>query len=171
MAAATTTRRPQDALLNPPDTGLQAWRNLLTAHSQLLATLDHELRQAHGLTIGDYDVLVHLADQPRTGLRMCELAEAVVLSPSGISRRVDRLERDGLVVRERDAGDARNVKARLTDRGKTLFRRVRKTHLADVREHFVDRFDERELEELRDMLGRLLGPGGDTCPTSATTVE
>ena len=52
--------------------------------------------------------------------------------------------------------------------GKTLFRRVRKTHLADVREHFVDRFDERELEALRDMLGRLLGSGGDTCPTSAT---
>lgn len=169
--ATATTQTPATESTEPRDPGLQAWRNLLTAHSQLMGTLDRELQAVHGMTIGDYDVLIHLAEEPRAGMRMCELAEAVVLSPSGISRRVDRLERDGLVIRERDTGDARNVKARLTDSGRKLFRRLRATHLDGVREHFVDRFDEAELVRLRDLLGQILEPRDDASPTSATAAD
>ena len=137
---------------------LDAWVRLLMGHSGLLRTLDAELRQAHNVTLGDYDVLAHLANVPREGLRMCDLANAVLLSPSGLSRRVDRLERAGLLARERGAQDARNIHAQLTRAGRRLFRRIRDTHLAGVDRHFAAHFDQGELETLRDLLGRLNTP-------------
>jgi DNA-binding MarR family transcriptional regulator len=88
-------------------------------------------------------------------LRMCELAEAVVLSPSGLSRRVDRLEREGLVTRERAERDARNVEARLTANGRRLLNRLRQTHREGVKNRFADRFSDSELELLSEFLGRL----------------
>ena len=109
--------------------------------------------------LGDFDVLIQLAEAPRGRRRMCDLAAAVVLSPSGLSRRVDRLERAGYVIRERAEHDARAVEARLTPAGKRLLGRLRATHLAGVRERFVDRFTDQELEILADLLGRLNADG------------
>jgi DNA-binding MarR family transcriptional regulator len=88
---------------------------------------------------------------------MCDLAAAVVLSPSGLSRRVDRLERAGYVTRERAEDDARNVEARLTPSGKRLLGGLRETHRAAVKERFADRFSAAELEALGALLGRLAG--------------
>jgi DNA-binding MarR family transcriptional regulator len=79
----------------------------------------------------------------------------VLLSPSGISRRVERLEREGLVQRERATGDARSIEAGLTPAGTRLLRRLRRTHRGGIRERFVDRFSAQELETLRELLGRL----------------
>ena len=136
------------------DTGLRAWRNFLRANSRLTSEFDVRLRDRHGTAIGDFDVLAQLSRAPG-GLRMCDLAAAVVLSPSGLSRRVDRLERAGLVSRERGSADARNIEARLTARGKREFARWRKTHLADVQERFGDRYSAEELDTLAELLGRL----------------
>ena len=136
--------------------GLEAWRNLLRTHAHLIRELDEELRERHSFTLGDYDVLVNLASAPGQRRRMCDLADAVLLSPSGLSRRVDRLERAGFVQRERAADDARNIEAGLTPAGKRLLRRLRETHLAGVKERFVDRFDTDELLTLRKLLGRLI---------------
>ena len=86
---------------------------------------------------------------------MCELANAVLLSPSGLSRRVERLERAGLVDRERASADARSIEAGLTPVGRRLFRRVRLTHRAGIRERFVDHFDAEELRLLTELMGRL----------------
>jgi DNA-binding MarR family transcriptional regulator len=133
--------------------GLEAFENLVLAHARLLDGLDEDLRREHGWSLGDYDVLFNLARVPR--LRMCDLAGAVLLSPSGVSRRVERLERAGLVLRERASGDARNIEARLTPEGRRLFRRLRRTHLAGIKARFVDHFDARELETLRNVLEKL----------------
>ena len=140
-------------------TGIPAWRGFLRAHSLLTSVLDEELRERHGYSLGDFDVLIQLAEAPRVRLRMCDLAAAVVLSPSGLSRRVDRLERAGLVARERGERDARNVEARLTPAGKRLLERLRQTHRSGVKARFADRFTAEELETLAEFLGRLETPG------------
>jgi DNA-binding MarR family transcriptional regulator len=136
--------------------GLAAWRNFIWANARLMDGLDEELRTRHDFTIGDYDVLVHLARAPQQRLRMCDLAGAVLLTPSGISRRVERLERAGLVQRQRAESDARSIEAGLTEEGKRLFAQLNRTHLAGVKEAFVDNYTEAELEQLGELLGRLL---------------
>lgn len=150
---SAAAKRPR--LSDEDSAGLLAWRRLLLAHSRLMRVLDEDLRREHDVAIGDYDVLIQLARAADGRLRMCELAEAVVLSPSGLTRRVDRLERAGLVERSRSAGDARNVECRLTPAGRRLFKRLRATHVAGLQEHFIEHFDERELEQLAELLGKL----------------
>jgi DNA-binding MarR family transcriptional regulator len=135
--------------------GLAAWRSFVLANSRLLAALDDDLRREHNFSIGDYDVLIQLARAPE-GLRMCDLAEAVVLSPSGLTRRIDRLERGGLVRRSRGANDARNVETRLTPAGRRLFKRLRATHVAGIQERFLDHFSDEEITALGELLGRLV---------------
>lgn len=155
--SAPTTKRVAPAELSR--TGLDAWHSFLVAHSRLTQELDHEMRERHAVSLGDFDVLVQLAEAPRGRLRMCELASAVLLSPSGLSRRIDRLESAGVVKRERACEDARNVEARLTPAGKRLFRRLRETHRGGVKDRIEDRLDPDELETLSELLGRLARPG------------
>jgi DNA-binding MarR family transcriptional regulator len=137
------------------DAGVSAWKSLLRAYTRLMPALDEELRESTGYGVGDLDVLAQLAEASEDRLRMCDLAAAVVLSPSGLSRRVDRLERAGLVSRGRADHDARNVEARLTPAGKRLFKRLRAVHRDGVKQRFTDRFSEKELEMLDQLLGRL----------------
>jgi DNA-binding MarR family transcriptional regulator len=154
MGSAET--RPAEA--PPSEAALdQAWRAFLIAHSRLTRALDDELGERHGFALGDFDVLARLGEAPSGRLRMCDLAAAVVLSPSGLSRRVDRLERAGYVTRERAEDDARNVEARLTPSGKRLLGGLRETHRAAVKQRFADRFSAAELEALGALLGRLAG--------------
>ena len=141
------------------DTAVEAWKAFLKANSRLAGELDDELRAEHGQGLGDLDVLAQLAEASQGSLRMCDLAAAVVMSPSGLSRRVDRLEREGLIARQRSEGDARNVEARLTDSGKRTLGRLRRSHRAAVKERFADRFEPAELETLGEYLGRLLVAG------------
>lgn len=135
-----------------------AWRHFLRAHSRLIRELDARMRTEHDFTLGDFDVLVQLAEAENGCLRMYELAEAVVLSPSGLSRRVDRLERAGWVKRKRATDDARSVEARLTPEGKRLVAKLRRTHSTEVRRCFNDRLSAAELRTLEDALGRLAAP-------------
>src|SRR4051794_17649917 len=137
------------------EAGFLAWKGFLRAHSQLMRALDQEMREHHGVALGDFDVLAQLGEAPKGRLRMCDLAAAVVLSPSGLSRRVDRLEREGLVSRARAEADARNIEASLTPKGRQSLRRLRTTHLAEVKERFADRFNVQELEALSELLPRL----------------
>jgi len=156
--APTSTETSNGAGLSPA--GFDAWRSFLRAHSRLMRKFDQDLRDQHGVTLGDFDVLVQLAEAAGGRLRMCELADAVLLSPSGLSRRVDRLERAGMVERRRASADARNVEAKLTPAGKRLLRRLRHTHRGGVRDELEGRFDADELETLAELLGRLAVPGG-----------
>ncbi len=137
---------------------LAAWRGLLRVHAQLVRELDDELQQAHGLPLHEYEVLLTLEAAPKRQLRMTDLAGSVLLSQSGLTRLVDRLERDGFVLRERCTDDRRGLLARLTDRGYTRLQRARATHLAGVRERFLSRVTEQELAGLAALWERVL-PG------------
>jgi DNA-binding MarR family transcriptional regulator len=116
---------------------LAAWRGFLQAHALLVRQLDAELVAAHGLPLSWYDVLVVL-DAAGGRLRMSELARAVILSGSGTTRLVDRMERAGLIVRERCEDDRRGFNAIMTEAGAARRREARPTHLAGVRRRFLD---------------------------------
>jgi DNA-binding MarR family transcriptional regulator len=134
---------------------LRAWRGLLRAHACLAKRLDAELEQAHGLPMTSYEVLGHLEEASSGRMRMCELAEQAQLSRSGLTRLVDRLERDGLLERCSCDHDARGSYACLTGSGRERLEEARVTHLAVVREHFFSRFSESELSVLADMWERI----------------
>jgi DNA-binding MarR family transcriptional regulator len=132
-----------------------AWRGLLRAHSALVKALDAELEAAHGLPLSSYEVLLFLAQAPDRRLRMAELADRVLLSRSGMTRMVDRLERDGYLERDTCADDKRGSYAVLTEGGEALLRQARPTHLAGVRRRFLSQFSESELGQLSDFWTRL----------------
>lgn len=127
---------------------LAAWRGMLRTHSNLVARLDEELEREHGLPLSSYEVLISLADAPDGRLRMGELADALLLSRSGLTRLVDRLERQGMVSRERCEDDARGYFAVITDAGRRKLRDARPAHRAGVREHFLDRLSGRDQDAL-----------------------
>jgi len=124
---------------------LVAWRSFLRAHATITRVLEAELVAEQDLSLAAYDVLVQLAEAPDRRLRMTELADAVLLSRSGVTRLVDRMERAGLVERSRVAGDGRGVAAELTAEGLQRLRVASRTHLAGVLQHFVARLDADDL--------------------------
>jgi DNA-binding MarR family transcriptional regulator len=130
---------------------LAAWRGMLRVHSDMTRVLDAELTERHGLPLTSYEVLLFLADSPDGRMRMSELADSVLLSRSGLTRLVDRLERDGLLERKPCEEDARGYFAAITDRGRTLFTEARRTHLAGVRERFLSRFSRDDLRTLGEL--------------------
>ena len=138
-------------------TELRAWQALLHAHHQVVGQLDADLDE-YGLSFGSYDVLLRLARAPEHRLRMSDLADRVLLSPSGLTRLVDRLERAGLVERSRFDGDARVTLAALTDRGREVLRRAARTHLRGIRKHFTGRLSEAQLRNVAAALETVAGP-------------
>ena len=120
---------------------LAAWRGMLETHSPLVAELDAELERDHGLPLSSYEVLMYLGDAADGKLRMGELADRLLLSRSGITRLADRLERQGLIERERCEDDGRGYFALLTPAGREKLDAARPDHLAGVRRHFLDRLD------------------------------
>src|SRR4051812_21881263 len=96
---------------------LAAWRNFITAHATLIDRIDRNLAEADLIPLHWYDVLIELSEAPDHRLRMHELASSVVLSRSGLTRLVDRLEKEGFLTRERDATDRRGAYAVITEQG------------------------------------------------------
>jgi DNA-binding MarR family transcriptional regulator len=140
------------------DLELDAWRGFLRAHATLVRELDEELTERHGLPLSSYDVLVQLEEAPEGRLRMSHLADAVLLSRSGLSRLVTRLEKQGLLEREECPSDARGAFAVITGKGREKLAEARATHRAGVRERFLDKLGERELRQLQRTWSRLLDP-------------
>src|SRR3954463_16182645 len=137
---------------------LDAWRGFLRTHSTLLRELDEELTRMHGLPVSSYDVLVQLDEAPEGQLRMSSLADAVLLSRSGLSRLVTRLAGQGLIERAECPNDARGAFAAITDAGRSRLAEARATHRAGVRERFLDRLTERDQRQLAKAWSRLLDP-------------
>ena len=127
---------------------LAAWRGMLRAHAELTKELDAELAREHNLPLSSYEVLLYLADAPGGRMRMAELADSVLLSRSGLTRLVDRLEREGLLKRERCESDARGYFAEITPKGRRIFDAARRTHLDGVRARFLSRFSRDELRAM-----------------------
>ena len=137
---------------------LDAWTGFLRAHAALVRELDRQLETAHGLPLTQYEVLLHLEGAPEHRLRMSELARSVLLSQSGVTRLVDRLQQRGLVVREGCPEDRRVLYARLTPHGARALAEARPTHLAGVRELYLRHFDDAELKTLADAFERVAIP-------------
>lgn len=137
---------------------LAAWRGFLRVQSSLFRRLDAELTAAHHLPLRSYEVLLLLEGTPERRLRMSDLSRSALLSPSGLTRLVDRLEREGLVERERCAEDGRGYFAVLTDEGDRRLREAHATHLAGVRRLFLDRLGGDDLRRLA-AYWELLVPG------------
>lgn len=144
---------------------LAAWRGLLRVHSALVKALDAELLAEHDLPLTSYEVLINLQAAPGHRRRMAELAEGVLLSRSGMTRLVDRLERDGLIERDACTEDGRGMFAVLTEKGEDLLLRARRTHLDGVRERFLQHFDRDELEQLAGGWNRVLPGSADLSPS------
>ena len=115
----------------------------------------------HGLTINDYEVLLHLSRTDEKMLRRVDLAERVLLTPSGITRLLDGLERSGLVSKASCDSDARVVYAKLTEAGREKLRDATDDHVASIRALFGERFTDRELATLCDFLERLQPEASD----------
>jgi DNA-binding MarR family transcriptional regulator len=132
---------------------LAAWRGLLRVHASVLKALDAEMEAAHGLPLTSYEVLIQLADAPDRRMRMCDLADSVLLSRSGMSRLVDRLERDGLLMR---CACTHGAFACITEAGLELLEQARPTHVAGIRRRFLAQFGEEELRLLGQYWDRLV---------------
>jgi DNA-binding MarR family transcriptional regulator len=140
------------------ETEMRAWQALFHAYHQVIRKLDRELREEHDLPLAAYDVLLRLARAPERAMRMTDLAERVMLSPSGLTRLVDRLSSKGLVRRQTDPHDARVALACLTDEGLKQLRRAARTHLRGIREHFTGRLGEGKLRDVASGLETITGP-------------
>jgi DNA-binding MarR family transcriptional regulator len=137
---------------------MRAWQALLHAHHEIIEALDRELEETHDLSLAEYDVLLRLARARGEGLRMSDLAERVLMSPSGVTRLVDRLETRGLVEREPDRDDGRVALATLTEEGRRRLRGAARTHLAGIRDHFTGSLTEGQLRSVASALEAVAGP-------------
>jgi DNA-binding MarR family transcriptional regulator len=142
----------------------RAWRAFLYAYSTVVPRLDQELGSAQGLSLNQYEVLVWLRRAGERGLRMSDLASRVVLSPSGVTRAVDQLERTGLVERCVFEGDKRGNLATLTAEGRALLRKATNVHLQGLREHFLNHLSHTELAHLATALEAVLDGEGSPLP-------
>ena len=145
-----------------PDTSrLDAWIRFLRAHAALTRELSADLVAEHGLTLNDYEVLLHLARAPEKRMRRVDLAESILLTASGITRLLEGLERSGLVARELCDTDRRVVYARLTEAGAQKLREAGRTHVAGIESLFVGRYSDEELATLSSLLSRLPAAGNE----------
>lgn len=148
---------------------MAAWHALIRAHAKVVRRLEAELDAEHGLSLPAYEVLAHLSEAPGSQLRMSDLATCAVLTPSGLTRLVDKLSRDGLVRRDRCGSDARVVYAVLTEEGQRRLRAAYPTHLRGVREHYIDRLSPEQLEAVIGAWGDLAGSGCVATPAGDAT--
>src|SRR2546423_2669516 len=164
MAASdpTTTGELRTKLLwqwdEPSDAERGAWSGFLRAHSRITKALDRELAAAHDLPLSEYDVLVQLALTDEGRLRMSDLAEAIVLSPSGLTRLVDRLAGRGLLRRERCDADSRVVYAAIAEAGFEKLLESTPTHLDGIRRLFWDQLSDAQKSDLANIVGCLGRP-------------
>ncbi|WP_243710750.1 MarR family winged helix-turn-helix transcriptional regulator [Actinomadura sp. KC216] len=136
-------------------TELTVWRAMLRAQARISRRLQADLLDRHDLALGSYEVLMHLGEAPGGRLRMNDLADRVLLSRSGLTRLVDRLQREGLVVRQTCASDARGLFAVLTAAGRARLAEATPTYRQGVRDYVLSRLDEPDLRTLGAILDKL----------------
>jgi DNA-binding MarR family transcriptional regulator len=133
----------------------EAWHGTLLAATRVLRALDDGLREQHGLSVAEFDVLITLANSPDRRLRMSELARSVALSPAGLTHLVTRLERERLLAREVDASDRRGFHTVLTDAGERRLDAARPLHNQIVRDLLLDRMTKADRRQLGAIWSRV----------------
>jgi DNA-binding MarR family transcriptional regulator len=131
-----------------------AWRTYIETYGDLVAAIERDLVE-QGLTLGDYQVLVYLSEAEDQSLRMCDLADRLQLSPSGLTRRLDGLVTAGMVVRESSTQDRRVMMAQLTGAGLEALRDAAPGHVASVRRHIFDHLDDSQIEAMASIFAAI----------------
>jgi DNA-binding MarR family transcriptional regulator len=150
-STAAVIREPRSPLRSDrarDRTEIEVFRSFLTAHSRITKSLEAALLAEHQMSLAAFDVFAQLHESPGHCLRMTELSDAVLLSRSGVTRLVERLEQEGLVRRGRATCDGRGVTATLTEQGLARFHAAVVTQLRGIREHFISRLTTIELAAL-----------------------
>jgi DNA-binding MarR family transcriptional regulator len=143
----------------PPE--LASWVSFLRSHAAITRELSAQLQREHGLTLNDYEVLLHLSHAEERSLRRVDLAERIVLTASGITRLLEGLEAAGYVCKRNCDSDARVTYAQLTEAGASKLREASTTHLRGIDELFIGRYSGSELATLAELLSRLPVAGSD----------
>ncbi len=170
MSAMATSAPSLATPITADDPRLGAWRAFIHANARLQRRLDEELQATHGISLAEYDALLQLVNAPDRRLRMSALAERVLLSRSGITRLVDRLEAGGMVARSACVTDARGAEASLTTTGLERLRAASRTHLDGVQRYFLDPIADGDRAAIeRGCSGILDELGRDATPDSACT--
>jgi DNA-binding MarR family transcriptional regulator len=128
----------------------------MAAHALLVERVGRDLAAATSLPLGSYNVLRLLHEARGGRLRLSELASAVHLTRSGVTRLANRLERAGLLRREERARDRRGSCAVLTDRGRDELRRAKAVFVRAIAEHFGSYLSDAEAETLNAILSRMV---------------
>jgi DNA-binding MarR family transcriptional regulator len=126
---------------------MTAWRTYIETYGDLISAIERDLAE-HGLTLGDYQVFVYLSEAPDRSMRMCDLADLLQLSPSGLTRRLDGLVKAGFVTREPSTYDRRVMLATLTPSGFAALEAAAPDHVASVRRHVFDHLDDEQVDAL-----------------------
>ena len=134
---------------------VDAWRTLLVTHALVTGELDREMRAQSGFGLDVYDVLLHTYEAGSEGIRMTDLAENLVVSKSGLTTRVDRLQQRGLLERVPDPRDRRATRIKLTSTAESVFREAAGIHLSGIQRHFGDRLTAADARRLVDILGKV----------------
>jgi len=134
----------------------RAWRGFLTMHAQLTARLHRRLHTEFGLSLADFDVLVHLTDRPEERARVLELAESLHWEKSRLSHHLARMQRRGLVDREECPDDARGSFVVLTDAGRAALTRAAPPHVDAVRALMLDELTAEQVGVLAEVSERVL---------------
>ena len=142
-------------VLSEQSYAVRAFVALVRSHAAVTRRLSAQLTNDHGLSINDYEVLLRLSRAPEQRMRRVDLAGEVLLTPSGITRLLDGLERAGFVERGTCDSDRRVVYAVLTDVGLAKLREASTTHVAQVEDLFGGQFDQHELSTIADLVARL----------------
>ena len=160
-----STQLTTAAIEVPP--AVRAWTRLLRAHATTTRALNAQLLAEHGLTVNDYEALYVLSRADEQRLKRIELARRLVLTPSGITRLLEGLERSGLVERASCSSDLRVTYAQLTEAGAVKLEEASCSHVGSIRSLFEDHMSPEEIEDLASMLGKVPGVADEDLPCEA----
>lgn len=143
---------------------MAAWRAFLLTYSTVLRSLEQEMEDEQGIPLSWYEILARLDDAEGGAIRMQELAESVLLSRSGLTRLIDRMEVAGLVERRPCPEDRRGTFAVITTKGKATFKKAVPSHIDGIQQHFLRYLDLFDVQALHRVLGKILDAEvGDEC--------
>ena len=152
--------QPKMSRAKPPATltlvELRAWRGFMRAHRHLMVVMAGHLEAEYQLDMSEYEVLLHLNEHPERRIAMTELADLVLLTPSGVTRLVDRLVKRGYVERRPCPEDARRQHAVLTREGRKMFVKAGRIHLAGIRDLYLSKITDAEQQVLADVWDNVL---------------
>ncbi len=163
-------KRNDDTWLLPAEQ--DAWRAYIEVQGDLINAIERDLT-GHHLTLGDYQVLVYLSEADEQSMRMCDLADVLQLSPSGLTRRLDRLVAGGFVARQGSRDDRRVMMGSLTETGRELLERTAPHHVDSVRRRIFDHLDESQVAAMTSIFTAISqglatsGTSGDSAETAA----